>query len=84
VDEFISPVDFIMIETETVSNLASQVSVILGHLFLPTSNALINCRNGMMRPSFSNMTLELNIFNIQRQPSGFDDIEFSTLHWVEY
>ena len=36
-----------------------------------------------MALSFSNMTLELNIFNLQRQPSGFDDVEFSTLHWVE-
>jgi len=37
----------------------------------------------MMRLSFGNMTIELNIFNMQRQPSGFDDMEFSTLNWVE-
>ena len=37
----------------------------------------------MMRLSFGNMTLKLNIFNLQRQPSGFDDMEFSSLHWVE-
>jgi len=36
----------------------------------------------MMRLSFGNMTLELNIFNIQRQPSGFDGMEFPTLNWV--
>ena len=35
-----------------------------------------------MRLSFSNMTLELNIFNIQRQPCGFDDMKFSTLNQV--
>ena len=35
-----------------------------------------------MRLSFGNMSLELNIFNMQRQPSGFDDMEFSTLNWV--
>ena len=81
--EFIYPVDFVVIETETVSNLASQVPMILGHPFLATINALINCRNCMMRLSFGNMTLELNIFSLQRQPSGFDDMEFSTLHWVE-
>jgi len=72
-----------VIETETVSNLAIQLPLILRHPFLATSNALINCRNGMMGPSFGNMTLELNIFNIQRQPSSFNDIEFSSLHWVE-
>jgi len=37
----------------------------------------------MLRLSFYNMILELNIFNIQRQPSSFDDMEFSTLNWVE-
>ena len=79
---FIYPVDFVMIETETVSNLASQVPVILGYPFFTTINAFINCRNGIMRLSFNNMTLELNIFNMQRQPSGFDDMEFSTLNWV--
>jgi len=36
-----------------------------------------------MRLSFGNITLELNIFNLQRQPSGFDDVKTSTLNWVE-
>ena len=48
--------------------------MILGRPFLATANALINYRNGMMRISFGNM---------QRQSSGFDDMEFSTLNWVE-
>ena len=30
--------------------------------FLTTSNAIINCRNGVMQLTFGNMTLELNIF----------------------
>jgi len=66
VGEFIYPVDFIVIETEKVSNLASQVPVILGHSFLATANPLINYRNGMMKLSFGNMTVELNTFNMQR------------------
>jgi len=66
VGEFIYPVDFIVIDTEKVSNIASQVPMILGHSFLAIANTLINCRNGMIRLSFRNMTLELNIFNIQR------------------
>uniref|UniRef100_A0A2N9ELE6 Retrotransposon gag domain-containing protein n=1 Tax=Fagus sylvatica TaxID=28930 RepID=A0A2N9ELE6_FAGSY len=32
--------------------------------FLATANALINCRNGLMKLSFGHMTLEVNIFNI--------------------
>jgi len=83
VGEFIYQVDFVVIETEKVSNLANQVPVILRRPFLATAKALINCRNGVMRLSFSNMTLELNIFNMQRQPSGFDYMEFSILNWVE-
>jgi len=66
VGEFIYPVDFVVIGTEKVSNLASQVPVILRRPVLATTNALINCRNGMMRLSFGNMTVELNIFNMQR------------------
>ncbi|RVW27243.1 hypothetical protein CK203_107149 [Vitis vinifera] len=32
--------------------------------FLATSNAIINCRNGVMQLTFGNMTLELNIFHL--------------------
>ena len=83
VGEFIYPVDFAVIETQKMCNIANQVLVILGHPFLTTINAIINCGNGMMRLFFSNMILELNTFNMQRQSSGFDDIEFSALNWVE-
>jgi len=82
VGEFIYLVDFVVIETKKVSNIAREVPVILGHLFLATANVLITCRNGIIRLSFDNMTLELNIFSMQRQPSGFDDMEFSTLNWI--
>ncbi|XP_024043020.1 uncharacterized protein LOC112099781, partial [Citrus clementina] len=40
-----------------------------GRPFLATANALINCRNGLMNLSFGNMTLELNVFNMCRQPN---------------
>jgi len=56
--------------------------VITGRSFLATANVLINYMNGMMSLSFGNITVELNIFNMQRQPSGFDEMEFSTLNWV--
>ena len=72
-----------MLEMEKVANVANQIPVIFGCPFLATANALINCRNGMMKLSFGDMNLELNIFNLQRQPSEFDDVETSTLNWVE-
>ena len=83
VGEFIYSVHFVVIETKKVSNITRQVPIILGRPFLATTKALINFRNGMRRLSFSNMTLELNIFNMERQPYGFDYIEFSTLNLVE-
>ncbi|XP_038981148.1 uncharacterized protein LOC120110398 [Phoenix dactylifera] len=53
----------------------------LGRPFLATSNALINCRNGVMKLSFGNMTLELNIFNVCKQPN--DSEESKEVDWVE-
>ena len=73
VGEFIFPVDFIVLETQPVSNLKSQIPVILGRPFLATSNALINCRTDQMKLSFGNMTVDLNIFNLGRQPSDPSD-----------
>ena len=32
-----------------------------------TSNAIINCRNGVMQLAFGNMTLELNIFHLSKK-----------------
>ena len=46
---------------------ANYVSIILGRPFLATSNAIINCRNGLMQLTFGNMTLELNIFYMSKK-----------------
>ena len=62
VEKFFYPVDFIVLDTETVVEGTNQVSIILGRPFLATSNAIINCRNGVMQLTFGNMTLDLNIF----------------------
>ena len=43
VDKFYFPVDFIILDMHFISNTNSQISVILGHPFLATSNSLINC-----------------------------------------
>jgi len=82
VGEFIFPVDFVVLDTERVPNVESHIPVILGFPFLATSNARINCRNGIMKLSFGNMTLDSNIFNMQRQSDDFDDMDHSTLNWV--
>jgi hypothetical protein len=74
VDKFYFPVDFIMIDMEPVHEVVNQIPVILRRPFLATANALINCRTGVMKISFGNMTVELNIFNINSQPLDYDEI----------
>jgi hypothetical protein len=73
VDKFYFPVDFIVIDTEPVHDVINQIPVILGRLFLATANALINCRTRVMKISFGNITVELNIFNINSQPLEYDE-----------
>ena len=67
VGEFIFPVDFIILDTEPMMNPRGQIPVILGRPFLATLSALINCRSGLMKLTFGNMTVDLNIFNLERQ-----------------
>ncbi|RVW84180.1 hypothetical protein CK203_045280 [Vitis vinifera] len=64
VDKFYYPVDFVMLDTDPTVKEANYVPIILGRPFLATSNAIINCRNGVMQLTFGNMTLELNIFHL--------------------
>jgi uncharacterized coiled-coil protein SlyX len=62
VDKFYYPVDFIVLDTEPVPYPDKQIPVILGRPFLATANACINCRTGVMKISFGNMKIRLNIF----------------------
>jgi hypothetical protein len=74
VDKFIDLVDFVILDTQSIET-CNPIPVILGRSFLATSNALINCRNGLMELSFENMTLEMNIFNICKQPGYDNDLQ---------
>ena len=64
IDKFYYPVDFVVLDTAPSSNEPNHVPIILGRPFLATANAIINCRNGLMQLTFGDMTLELNIFNL--------------------
>jgi hypothetical protein len=66
-------VDFIVLHTQPVK-ACNSFPVILGCPFLATSNALINCRNVLIK-IFGNMTLEMNIFNICKQPGDDNDLQ---------
>ena len=64
VDKFYYLVDFVVLDIEPVAVGANHVPIKLGRPFLATSNAIIICWNGVMQLTFSNMTLELNIFHL--------------------
>ena len=71
-DKFYFLADFIVIDTEPVHNVGSQIQVILGRPFLVMANALIN--GGVMKICIGNMTVELNIFDINKQPLDYVEV----------
>ena len=75
VDNFYYPVDFVVLDTEPMAKSTNQVPIILGRLFLATTNAIINFRNGVMQLAFGNMTLKLNIFHLRNKDKQAEDKE---------
>ena len=75
VDKFYYPVDIVVLDTEPVAGGTNHVPIILGRPFLATSNAIINCRNGVMQLTFGNMTLELNIFHLSSKHKSMEEQE---------
>jgi hypothetical protein len=69
IGEFIFQVDFIVLEISPVENPRGQIPVILGRPFLATTNVVINCRSNQMKLTFGNMTMDVNIFHLGKQPS---------------
>ena len=63
-DKLYYSVDFVVLDIELVAVGDNYVPIILGRPFFATSNAIINCQNGVMQLTFGNMTLELNIFHL--------------------
>ena len=62
VNNFYYPVDFIVLDIERSFNSIS-TPIILGRPFLATCDAQIGCREGNLKISFGDMSLDLNIFN---------------------
>ncbi|XP_022897540.1 uncharacterized protein LOC111411218 [Olea europaea var. sylvestris] len=81
IDKFYYPVDFLVLDVKVDVNVDSKIPIILGRPFLATANALINCRNGLMKLSFGNMTLEVKIFHIAKQPMESDECHHT--HMIE-
>ncbi|XP_022857559.1 uncharacterized protein LOC111378559 [Olea europaea var. sylvestris] len=79
--KFYYPVDFFILDVKVDVNVNSKILTILGRSFLATAKALINCRNGLMKLSFGNMTLDVNIFHIMKQSE--DDDEFHQTYMID-
>ena len=75
IDKLYYPMDFVVLDTEPVAEGTNLVLIILRRPFLATSNAIINCRNGVMHLTFGNMTLELNIFHLSNKDKPAEDGE---------
>ncbi|RVW60734.1 Retrovirus-related Pol polyprotein from transposon 297 [Vitis vinifera] len=75
VDNFYYPLDFVVLDIYPIVKETNYVPIILGRPFLATSNAIINCRNGLMQLMFSNMTMELNIFYMSKKPITLEEEE---------
>ena len=73
VDKFYYLVDFVLLDTEPIAIGPNHIPIILGRQFFATSNAIINCRNGVMQLTFGNMTLELNIFHLSNKHKPVED-----------
>ena len=73
VDKFYFLVDFIILNTQSITHANTPILVILGTPFLDTSNAMINCKSGIMKLTFRNMTIEVNFFNIGKQSDREND-----------
>ena len=75
VDNFYYLVDFVVLDTKPMAESPHQVPIILGRPFLATSNAIINCQNGVMQLTFGNLSMELNIFHLCNRNKLAEDKE---------
>ena len=79
IDKFYFPMDFIVLDTQPHQGPQPPMPVILGKPFLATSNAIINCKNGILKFSFGNITLKTNIFRVSKQPDMENETEKADL-----
>ena len=66
IENFCFPADFIVIDICGPRITNRPTPIILGRPFLATHNALIDYRTGLMKITFGNMSLDLNIFNVHQ------------------
>ena len=83
VDKLHYLVDFVVSNTKLARNYVNSILVILGRSFLTTTNAPINCCNELMQLSFGNIIVEMNVFNLCKQPMDHNDVENEQVCLIE-
>ena len=81
IDTFIFPVDFVVLDTEPVRDVSSQIPVIFGRPFLATIDTTIKVRSGVMTLVFGNITLNVKIFSNLR-PEEVEDEKVNSIEVV--
>ena len=82
INTFIFPVDFVVLDMETVRNVNSQIPVIFERPFLAMINATIKIRSGTMTLVLKNMTLNVKIFSNPRLEDFDEEEEASCIEVV--
>ncbi|XP_058217351.1 uncharacterized protein LOC131328421 [Rhododendron vialii] len=74
-DNFVYPVDFVVLDTCPMASSPTLTPVILGRPFLATSDSVINCRSGLVNMTFGNMKMAVNVFHVGSQMGDDDDVQ---------
>ena len=80
IDTFVFPVEFVVLDTEPVQDVSSQIPVIFGRPFLATIDATIKFCSGVMTLVFRNMTYIKIFFN--PRPEEVEDEEINSIEVV--
>ncbi|XP_026459066.1 uncharacterized protein LOC113359689 [Papaver somniferum] len=68
VENFIYPVEFVILGTQPVSSQDINIPIILGHPFLATANAIIHFQTGLIEFSPGNQKISMNVFKALQAP----------------
>ncbi|XP_026450562.1 uncharacterized protein LOC113350642 [Papaver somniferum] len=67
-ENFIYPVDFVILDTQPISSQDINIPIILGRPFLSTANAVIHCQTGLVEFSFGNQKISVDVFKELQSP----------------
>ena len=76
VDKFYYLADFVVLDTQQIvdPHARNHIPIILGRPFLATCDAIIHVWRDLLKLSFGNMSVELNMFNAGKQLGDLEDI----------